>query len=158
MAGKKLGFNAKLWVKDGETDISSLNLAGAAPTGATEWKDVTDVTVNDSYTEVDATTRRLAGTKGYKQGLRDISLEVPVKKDAGDAAYAIVKAAMDARTPITVYYLDGPVTSDDSEGVAFIANVFGGNEEQPLDDLVGATLTIKPTDSEYPPIAISGTT
>lgn len=152
---KKLGLNAKVWVKAGETDVTA-SLAGAAPTGATEWLDVTDITFSDSYTEAETTTRRMSGVKTYYPALRDISLSVPVKKDDDDAAYTIVKAGAVGRSVVAVWILDGPVTSAASEGVAFNAYVFGGDEDQPLDDVIGKTLVLKPCDSQYAVTAIAG--
>lgn len=156
MAGKKLGYNAKMWVKAGETDTTA-DISGAAPASATEWTHVQDVSFDDTYSEVDATTRRMAGAKAYIPGLRDISLTVPHLKDTDDAAVDIVNTAMTGRTVITVWILDGPVDSADSEGIAFVAHVFGGTEGQELDSAVNKSLTIKPADSQYAPAAITNT-
>ena len=156
MAGKKLGYNAKLWVKAGETDPAA-DISGAAPASATEWTHVQDVTVSDSFSEVDVTTRRMGGSKAYKQGLRDISVQVPHLHDTDDAAVDILNTAMANRSVVTVWILDGPVDSADSEGIAFVGEVFGGDENQELDGPIGKTLTIKPTDGQYKPSAITNT-
>ena len=164
----KLGLNAQMWVVAGEHDVS-LNTeiqpdgpsddSNNAISGVEEFDGVSDVTLSDSMTEADASTRRLGGIKGYEPAMRDLGLEIPnYKRRDTDAAFGIIKTAYLARTPITVWVLDGPQNKTESTGIAMVCKVFSKNQEQPLDDIVNDTLTIKPCDSQYAPVAITGLT
>lgn len=137
----KLGWGAKAYVNSG---------SHGSPTWV-EMKPVRDVTLADSMTEVDSTTREDAGNKTGVPGLRQLGMDFDMRKDRADAAYLLIEAAYLARTSIEVLILDGSRLVSGSEGIIYTAAVIEFGEGQPLDGMVTKTVKLRPTPSAYTP-------
>ena len=129
-----LGLNAKL-------------LRGTAGTqGATEVKNVKDLTLNLESGDSDATTRAALGWRVSVATLKDASLEFGMNFDAADADLKAVREAYFANTPLALFVSDGAGTGLDADWI-----ITGFNIEQPLEDTSTVSVTAKPTVSTRAP-------
>lgn len=129
-----LGIDAKL-------------LRGAAgTTGATEVKNVKDLTLNLESGEADVTTRSTQGWKATVGTLKDASLEFGILYDTEDADFLAFQAAYFGNTPLALFVTDGAGTGLDADFA-----ITGFNIEQPLEEALTVSVTAKPTASTRAP-------
>ena len=129
-----LGLDAKL-------------LRGAAgATGATEVKNVKDLTLNLESSEADVTTRATQGWKATVAALKEASLEFGILYDTEDADFTAFQAAYFGNTPIALFVTDG-----DGHGLDADWSITGFTVEQPLEEALTVSVTAKPTASTRAP-------
>lgn len=116
--------------------------------GSKELKIIGDVTINDSRTDIDVSSRLTNGLKSHVGGLRDVTLEINMEHLPDDEGFKAVRNAYLNNTPIHF-------KSDDGDEYAAIDNDFTILEfpqAEPLDDklshAVKASLYVK--ESETP--------
>ena len=129
-----LGLNAKL-------------LRGAAgSTGATEVKNVKDLTLNLESGEADVTTRATGGWRATAGTLKEASLEFGILYDTEDADFQAFQAAYFSNTPIALFITDGAGSGLDADW-----SITAFTVEQPLEEAVSVSITAKPTASTRAP-------
>lgn len=141
MVSTKLGWDGKSYIN-------------SSTYGAPSWveiKPARDVTLIDSMTDVDSTTREDAGNKTSVPGLRAVGIDFDIRKDRADASYLLLEAAYLARTSIDVMVLDNSRLVDGAEGVRYTGVVIEFGEGQPLDGMITRTVKIRPTPSTHVP-------
>ena len=97
--------------------------------GTTELKIIGDVTITDSRTDIDVSSRLTGGMKSHVGGLRDISIEMNLEHLPENAGFLAVRNAYINNEPIHL-------KSDDGDEYAAIDNDFTILEfpqEEPLD-------------------------
>lgn len=121
------GMDAKLFVEMNENEFQEVTT-------------VRSVTLATEDAEADATARGNQGWRVMIQTLRTLSVEVETIWDVESAQLMkLVRAHME-RTPVRVRVLD----ATGGAGVEFVAVVTVVRRQEPLEDVVTATLTLKP--------------
>jgi len=121
------GMDAKLFVEMTENTFQEVTT-------------VRNVTLTTEDAEADATARGNLGWRVMIQTLRTLSVEVETIWDVESAPLMkLVKAHRD-RTPVRVRVLDAA----NGAGVEFVAVVTVVRRQEPLEEVVTATLTLKP--------------
>ncbi len=123
-----LGLNAKL-------------LRGAAGTqGATEMKNVKDLTLSIESGDADVTTRAAKGWRASVATLKEGTLEIEMNYDTEDEDFGAVQDAFFNNTPLAFFVSDGAGNGLDADWV-----ITGFNVEQPLEEATTVSVTAKPT-------------
>lgn len=137
----KLGLDAKLFRNTG---------AYAAPVW-NEVENVKDVTLNLEAGEADVTTRGNAGWKATVATLKDGSIEFDMVWDTADDDFAAIRDAFLNRSAVELAVMDGDIATTGSQGLraTFAVTKFSRNE--PLEEAITVSVTVKPTYSENPP-------
>jgi len=121
------GMDAKLFVEMAENTFQEVTT-------------VRNVTLATEDAEADATARGNQGWRVMLQTLRSLTVEVETIWDIESAQLMkLVKAHRD-RTPVRVRVLD----ATNGAGVEFLAVVTSVRRQEPLEEVVTATLTLKP--------------
>ena len=129
-----LGLDAKL-------------LRGTAGTaGATEVKNIKDLTLNLEAGNADVTTRAANGWKLSVTTLKEASLEFGLLYDTEDADFTAFQDAYFANTPLALFVTDGDGHGLDADWV-----ITGFSIEQPLEEAMSVSVTAKPTISARAP-------
>ena len=115
-------------------------------TGATEVKNVKDLTLNLESSEADVTTRATQGWKVTVAALKEASLEFGILYDTEDADFTAFQAAYFGNTPIALFVTDG-----DGHGLDADWSITGFTVEQPLEEALTVSVTAKPTASTRAP-------
>ncbi|MFA7178031.1 MAG: phage tail tube protein [Smithellaceae bacterium] len=118
----------------------------AGATGATEVKNVKDLTLNLESGEADVTTRATQGWKASVATLKEASLEFGILYDTEDADFAAFQAAYFGNTPIALFVTDGNGSGLDADW-----SITGFSMEQNLEEAVTVSVTAKPTASTRAP-------
>ena len=119
----------------------------AGATGATEVKNVKDLTLNLESSEADVTTRATKGWKATVAALKEASLEFGILYDTEDADFTAFQAAYFGNTPIALFVTDG-----DGHGLDADWSITGFTVEQPLEEALTVSVTAKPTASTRAPV------
>jgi len=128
------GMDAKLFVEMANNDFQEVTT-------------VRNVTVTTEDAEADATARGNQGWRVMLQTLRSLSVEVETIWDIESVQLMrLIKAHRD-RTPVRVRVLDAA----NGAGVEFLAVVTSVRRQEPLEEVVAATLTLKPAPSPTVP-------
>lgn len=100
---------------------------------------VTNLRFGSSYSEIDTTSNKDAGSKTYTKGLKDMSISFDMQL-SDDPAIATVIAAIESRDPVacTASFTDSSVT------VTGTMHVFGGEVTSGLDGVATMTVTCRP--------------
>jgi hypothetical protein len=133
--GARVGLDAKLYRNSG---------AFATPT----WNELTnakDVTLNLESGEADASRRGTGGWRETLMTLKDGSIEFELVYDNTDAEFVALKDAFLASTPVDMLALDGDVTVSGNQGLRIIAQVTSFSRNEPLEEALTVSVTIKPT-------------
>ena len=134
-----LGINAKL-------------LRGTAgATGATEVKNVKDLTLNLESGEADVTTRATKGWRATIATLKEASLEFAILYDTEDPDFQAFSDAYFGNTPIALFVTDGAGNGLDAD-----FSITGFSVEQPLEEALNVSVTAKPTASTRAPLWKTG--
>jgi hypothetical protein len=129
-----LGLDAKL-------------LRGAAgAVGATEVKNVKDLTLNLESGEADVTTRATKGWRASVATLKEASLEFGILYDTEDADFQAFQEAYFGNTPLSLFVTDGAGGGLDADW-----SITGFSIEQPLEEALSVSVTAKPTASTRAP-------
>ena len=137
----KLGLDAKLYRNTGTY---------ATPV----WDEITnvrDVTLNLESGEADVTTRGNAGWRATVATLKDGSIEFEMVWDSDDTDFTAIRDAFLNKTAVELAVLDGDVVTTGSQGLraSFMVTSFSRNE--PLEEAITVSVTMKPTYSANPP-------
>lgn len=123
-----LGLNAKLF-------------RGTAGTqGATEMKNVKDLTLSIESGDADVTTRAAKGWRASVATLKEATLEFEMNYDTEDEDFGAVQDAFFNNTPLAFFVSDGAGNGLDADWV-----ITGFNVEQPLEEAMSVSVTAKPT-------------
>ena len=134
-----LGINAKL-------------LRGTAgATGATEVKNVKDLTLNLESGECDVTTRATKGWRATVATLKEASLEFAILYDTEDLDFQAFSDAYFGNTPLALFVTDGAGNGLDAD-----FSITGFSVEQPLEEALSVSVTAKPTASTRAPVWKTG--
>lgn len=118
----------------------------AGSSGATEVKNVKDLTLNLESGEADVTTRATSGWRVSVATLKDASLEFGILYDAEDADFTAFQSAYFGNAPMALFVTDG-----DGHGLDADWSITGFSVEQPLEDALTVSVTAKPTASTRAP-------
>jgi len=114
-----------------------------------------DLTINGETGEIDVTTRGNNGWKATIPGLKDGSIEFEMVWDSEDANFAAFQAAWINKTPIEVAAMSDAIDTAGSTGLRATMAVTRFSQNEPLEDAVTASVTLKPTYADYPPAIIT---
>jgi len=132
-----LGLNAKMYYGTAGTSAS---------TGGTEMKNVKDVTVNIESGEADVTTRKAQGWRQSIATLKSATVEFEMNYDTSDADFIALQTAFFGGTALAFFISDGNGTGLDAD-----FTILNFNVNQPLEEAMSVSVTIKPTDSTRAP-------
>lgn len=133
--GIKLGMEAKLYRNTGDF---------ATPVWV-ELTNVKDLTLSLEKGEADVTTRANGGWRALAGTLKDGSIEFEMVWDTQDAGFTAIKDAWFNDTPIEFAVMDGDVAASGSQGLRATMEVFNFSRNEPLEEAVTVSVTIKPT-------------
>jgi len=145
MTGRSLGRNAKFY----------LMTSGTFPSGSfTEVPQFSDLMRNVQWDEGEANSRESAAKMAVKT-LGDLSVSGKLKFVRGDSVIAtIMDALMSPDSVISIMVLNGPSTTAGNYGVAYDCQVFQGNEDQGLGNVIYEDLVFKPTPNGNSPYSV----
>lgn len=118
----------------------------AGSTGATEVKNVKDLTLNLESGEADVTTRATSGWRASVATLKEALLEFEILYDTEDADFTAFQSAYFGNTPMALFVTDG-----DGNGLDADWSITGFSVEQPLEEALTVSVTAKPTASTRAP-------
>lgn len=142
--GVKLGLDAKLFRNTGTYN---------APTW-TEIGNVRDVTLNLETSEADVTTRANNGWRATVATLKDASIEFEMVWDSDDANFTAMRQAFLGNTSIELAVLDDEVATGQGLRATCMVTKFSRNE--PLEEAITVSVTVKPTYSDHAPSWMGG--
>ena len=174
------GSLAKLYIKKQDTDWLTIGASDAATAtdalrgtafaaatlgteiGSGDQRDdfvelcVVEVTRNATVSEADSSDRCGNGFRSSIQTLRELSLDATmIKKKNSDGTLAggldIIQDAYFNGDIISVVMLDDAHTVDGADGVCFNCQLFDLTEEQPLEDVIKLSVTLKNTGASVNP-------
>ena len=133
--GIRLGMEAKLYH----------GTAGA--TATTEMKNVKDVTLNLEKGEADVTTRGNQGWRATVGTLKDGSVEFEMLWDTEDTGFSAIKDAYFNDEAIALLVVD----AENGEGLDADFSVTNFSRNEPLEEAITVSVTVKPTYSTRAP-------
>ncbi len=139
--GVRLGLDAKLFRNSADY---------ATPTWV-ELTNVKDVTLNLEKGEADVTTRGNNGWRATVGTLKDGSIEFEMVWDTADAGFTAIKDAWFGGTAIEFAVMDGGITVAGSQGLRASFSVLKFSRNEPLEEALTVSVTIKPTYAEHAP-------
>ncbi len=137
----KLGMEAKLYRNTGSYE---------SPVWA-EVENVKDLTLNLEAGEADVTTRANDGWRATIATLKDASVEFGMVWDTEDADFSAIQDAYFEGTSIEFAMMDGDIETEGSEGLRATMAVTSFSRDEPLEEAITVTVTIKPTYADNPP-------
>ena len=112
---------------------------------------VKDLTLSLETGEADVTTRGNAGWRATVATLKDASIEFEMVWDSTDDDFTALKNAFLGNTAIEMAVLDGLVATSGSQGLRATCMVTSFTRNEPLEEAITVSVTIKPTYSENAP-------
>ena len=143
--GKKLGLDCKLYYN------AAGNENPIVPGNWTELTNCKDVTVNLEASEADLTTRANGGWRATAAALKDGSIEFEMVWDTTDAGFTAIQTAFNNRSNIGILALDGGVAVSGSQGLAADMAVVSFTRNEPMEEGVTVSVTLKPGYTSVPP-------
>jgi len=137
----KLGMEAKLYRNTGSYE---------SPVWA-EVENVKDLALNLEAGEADVTTRANDGWRATIATLKDASVEFGMVWDTEDADFSAIQDAYFDGTSIEFAVMDGRIETEGSEGLRATMAVTAFSRDEPLEEAITVTVTIKPTYADNPP-------
>ena len=125
--------------------------AGGALGTLTEMSNVKDVTLNLEAGEADVTTRGNAGWRATVATLKDGSIEFMMVWDTEDDDFTALRDAFLNHTSIEFAVMDGDIETAGSQGLRAACAVTNFSRNEPLEEAITVSVTVKPTYSENPP-------
>jgi predicted secreted protein len=138
----RLGLDARLYRNTGTF---------AAPV----WnpvQNVKDVTLNLEAGEADVSTRGTGGWRATVATLKDASVEFEMVWDTADDDFAAIRDAFLNRGALEFAVMDGDITLSGSQGLRATCMVTTFSRNEPLEEAVTVSVTIKPTFAANPPL------
>jgi len=144
----KLGMNAKLYRNTGTNE---------SPVWA-EMPNVKDLTLNLETGEAEVSTRGNNGWKATLATLREGSIEFESIWDSEDEGFSALRQAYFSNGTVEVAAMDGDITASGSEGLRATMSVTNFTRNEPLEEAITASITLKPAYAVNPPewMVISG--
>ena len=136
-----LGLDAKLYRNSGT--YQSPNWV--------EVENVKDVTLGLSKSEADVTTRKNGGWRAILGALKEGVVNFEMLWDTADADFQAFLDAWLNDTAIEVLCLDGDVDTAGCEGLRATMSVTQFERQEPLEEAIKVSVTIKPTYSDHAP-------
>lgn len=141
--------------------ITSKFYVNTATYGAPTWTIVdlvSDLKIGAKWNEGESSVRR---TRVQTMEPTNLALELTgkIRKNISNQAYDVIRSAYLEGTLVDVLVLDGPVTTNTSEGVRFEGCVFDMSEDQGLQAVIFKEFTIKPsaqTDNVPQSVVVTG--
>ena len=143
--GHKIGLDCKLYYNTGGNEDPIV------PGNWTELDNAKDVTLNLEKGEADVTTRANAGWRATAGTLKDGSIEFEMVWDTSDAGFTAMKDAYFNGVSIGILALDGGVSVSGSQGLVADMEVINFSRNEPLEEAVTVSVTLKPAYSDEPP-------
>ena len=140
-----LGLDCKMY-HNTNTPLSESNVA--SPTW-TEAGNLKDLTLNLSKAEADVTTRSNSGWRANVGTLKEGELSFDMLYETSDAFYTAVYEAWRDGTELHVAAAYGDIDESGVEYFEMVVAVIGFEEQQPLEDAVTVSVTLKPTVNTY---------
>ena len=138
----KLGMDCKLYFDTTPvTDSTEAQYGGIT----TELDTVKDVTLNLETGEADITTRGNKGWRATAATLKAGSVDFEILWKPGDAGFQAFRDAWKDSAEIAVAILDGPHDAEGSQGLAGNFTVTNFSRNEPLEEAVTASVTVKPS-------------
>lgn len=134
---KKVGLSCKLY-------------ENTATYASPVWVEITiarDVTLNMEAGEAEASSRSNT-FREYLQALKDASIEFDALYDAEDARFQSIKDAFFDDTTLEILALDGSSATSGNEGLRMTCIVSAFTRNEPLEDTVTMSVTLKPTPND----------
>jgi len=138
----RLGLDARLYRNTGTF---------AAPV----WnhvQNVKDVTLNLEAGEADVSTRGTGGWRATVATLKDASVEFEMVWDTADDDFASIRDAFLNRGAVEFAVMDGDIAAPGSQGLRATCMVTTFSRNEPLEEAVTVSVTIKPTFAANPPL------
>lgn len=104
-----------------------------------------DLSLGDSMTEVDVSSREGGGFVETDVGLQALELSFQMIGDYGDADFVALQTAYYARTPIHFATASGAIASAGTQYVKFAGKITKFEKGEELDGVTMYDVTIKPT-------------
>lgn len=139
--GQKLGMDAKLYRNSGTYEL---------PTWV-EIANVKDVTLNLEKNEADVTTRANNGWRATVGTLKDGSLDLEMLWDTDDAGFTAIKDAYFNGTSVEMAVMDGAIATVGTQGLRATMAVTNFSRNEPLEEAITVSVTVKPTYAENAP-------
>jgi len=136
--GKVLGLDCKLYYN------AAGNETPIVPGNWTELTNCKDVTLNLESSEADVTTRANSGWRATAAALKDGSIEFEMVWDTADAGFTAIQTAFNGKTNIGILALDGSASASGSQGLAAEMVVTSFSRNEPLEEAVTVSVTLKP--------------
>lgn len=138
----RLGMDCKLYYNKGGT--------WAAPVWSV-INNTKDVTLNLETGEADVTTRGNGGWRATLATLKEGSIEFELIWDTADLAFKAVQQAYFSNGSIEMAAMDGDITTAGATGLHALCSVTNFTRNEPLEEAVTASVTVKPTFSTNAP-------
>jgi hypothetical protein len=148
-----LGKDAKLYLLSGTSARSAWS--GSGSTNLVEISGVRDVTVTDSMTESDVTTRGSGGFELTVPTLQQVSMEFSMPYDSTVVGFTNLQSAYTGRLTVAVAALSGARTTTGNTGVYADWHVLRFARNQALRDAQMIDVTLKPAPSAVAPEAVT---
>ena len=129
----KVGYTGALYYNNGTS-------------GSPVWVEVDtvrDVTLNLSRNEVDDTSRTTNGWRSFLAGLAEWGADFEMIYNTANAAWQQIRNSFLNNTVIEILILDGDITVDDNEGIRGNVFVTDFSREEPLEDVMSNSTTLK---------------
>jgi predicted secreted protein len=124
----------------------------AGATATSEMKNVKDVTLNLEKGEADVTTRGNQGWRATVGTLKDGSVEFEMVWDNTDSGFSAIKNAYFNNESLALLILD----AEDGEGLDADFSVTNFSRNEPLEEAITVSVTVKPTYSTRAPAWVEG--
>jgi hypothetical protein len=133
----KLGLEGKLYRNTGTWE---------QPTWL-EIEHIKDLALNLEKGEWDASLRSGGGVREFIGTLRDYPIEFGMKWDPQEDPDCdfLLSVFLDEEDVVDIICLDGPITTSGSQGPRFLADVFGFNQNQALEEGMMLDVGLKPS-------------
>jgi len=144
----RLGLDAKLYLNTATYESPTWSEVDAAR----------DVTLNLEAGEADVTRRGSAGWRETMAALKDASVEFELVYDTTDSNCTAIREAFMDRSTIEAAVMDGDITTVGTQGLRATMSVLNFSRNEPLEEALTVSVTIKPGPSAHPPewMTISG--
>ena len=128
-------------------------IAAAGSTPTSELKEVRNLKISCTYSEVDTTVQGDHGTKTAGKGMIDFQLAFDlVISDSPSTEAALVLTAINSRTPVALHFVERASGS----GPRGTFHIFGGEQTISGDDVQTISCTAKPAFGYATPTKVSG--
>jgi hypothetical protein len=138
----KLGLDARLYRNTGTYASPVWN----------HVQSVKDLTLKLEVSEADVTTRGNAGWRATVAALKDASIEFEMVWDVANDDFASIRDAFLNRGAIEFAVMDGDIVTTGSQGLRATCMVTNFTRNEPLDEVVTVSVTLKPTYAVNPPV------